>query len=191
MALCTIAQVKSNNLKIDTTAYDSVLSALIPVATGRIASICNQPVDGATHEITFVESSQYYDLQYTVPVMLGPVTALETAGGIPVTLTDVSLLSRNENLFTLYREGGFGKYVYVTAELTIGYDGVLSPIPADLQHVCGEMVAVMFLEAGHASDARLGVETAVNNEGGVSMNIKYKDMEYSWRHRLKPYKRVV
>lgn len=191
MALCTTAQVKANNLKIDTTAYDAVLSALIPVATGRIASICNQPVDGSTVEITFVEATQYYDLQFTVPVVLGTVTALETAGGSPVTLTDVSLISRNENLFTLYREEGFGKYVYVTAELSIGYDGSLFPVPADLQHVCGEMVAVMFLEAGHAADARLGVESVVNNEGGVSMNINYKDMEHSWRHRLKPYKRVT
>lgn len=199
MALTTIAEIKSTWLAVDGNEHDVRLAALLAQAVSRMNAIANQPLDGTLYNYPLLARSgpatihrgQWLELPFTVPVQYVSAVAKQNYDDTAYAAV-TGITAYNDGAMTqLYRAEGFGNYLSLIITLTIGYDGTMYPVPADLSNIACEIVANEFRLTDYAGGAsRIGLAAVVQQEAGTSSTMRLKDMDDVWRARLRPYTRI-
>ena len=188
MALTTVNKIKTQWINDQSTVNDTRYKLLIGQAEAVINSICKQPVNGTAvaHDFIPERGNRVHLLHYTVPVQLVslqyrdlPTDAWTTASG--------AVVFTSGGVTSIYYDEGFNAAMW-RANLTVGYDGTVNAVPADLEEICCEMVVDLFKFSDFGGrENRFGIQQIATNEGGMTQTTIFRDMTARFRQRLAPY----
>lgn len=195
-----LADIKDYLRKTDTN-QDNFLQDWLTIISGQIEEYCDrkfreQTITGEIHDGDGTEI--LYTHYFPITQLDGATDAAKLANlqyrndpdsawtDIETDIDHVFLDSRNpyiefyDEVFPLGRRN-----------IKVSYKAGYTSIPADVQRVCIEMVAILWKECNAGGFFRIGEGSVTNSIQGTNFTIQFIDLDKRWKALLDRYRKVV
>lgn len=189
MANLTTADTVRKYLGVAGNEVDAILTRLIAAVSAEIEAWCNQPIASraVVHTFRMAPGQSPYRLPFFPVTAVASLTYLAGIGEDAVTV-DADTYELGVAAGGYFLRGSLAEGHDYTVSVTVGY----ADVPADVEQVAIEMIAVRLRESGFAGEGQklLGVRSKSESSGGViTKSTVYERPD--WQARLAHYRAVT